>query len=121
LTNAGKYFSVIVIQMANTLKTKRKDDFWFVLFIMLSIFSTVYSYSWDLYMDWGLLRSHEKGKQYLRPKFLYPRWFYYYAMTSNLFLRFMWVLPLIKGFPDWVYDSHLIFIVLSVAEGFRRA
>jgi hypothetical protein len=52
-------------------------------------------------MDWGLIRSNEKGKLYLRPKILYPAWFYYYAMASNLFMRFFWVLSVFT-YPTWV-------------------
>jgi hypothetical protein len=31
-------------------------------YVPIGVISTFYSYSWDLYMDWGLLRSKEKGK-----------------------------------------------------------
>jgi hypothetical protein len=66
-------------------------------FVAINIISTAYSYYWDLYMDWGLLRSNEPGKRYLRPKLLYPVWFYYYAAASNLMMRLMWIVPLFKS------------------------
>jgi hypothetical protein len=72
-------------------------------------------------MDWGLLRSNEKGKKFLRPKFLFPKWFYYYAIITNFFLRFAWVLALIKIYPNWVNESQLIIFIMCIAEGFRRA
>lgn len=68
----------------------------FYIFVAVSIYSTLYSYSWDLYMDWGLLRSKEPGKKYLRPKLLYPAWFYYYAIVSNFIMRFFWIFTLFK-------------------------
>ena len=94
---------VILIQFINIFRVKIGGNFTLMTFVFVSILSTVYSYTWDLYMDWGLFRSFEKDKKYLRPKFLYPAWFYYYAMVSNFFLRFMWILGLIKVFPEWVY------------------
>jgi len=71
-------------------------------------------------MDWGLLRSKEKGKMFLRSKLLYPTWFYYYAIISNFIMRFFWIISLIK-FDDWVKNSQLIVLIISVVEGFRRA
>ena len=53
-------------------------------------------------MDWGLIRSNEPGKKFLRSKLLYPVWFYYYAMVSNLIMRFIWVLGVIKFSDAWV-------------------
>ena len=121
LVNAGKYFSVILIQFTNIFKTKLKGDFTFAIFVLICLASTLYSFAWDLYMDWGLLRSQEVGKKYLRPKFLFPSWFYYYAIVSNLFLRFLWVLTLIPGLPAWVHNTQLIVAILCIGEGFRRA
>lgn len=70
-------------------------------YIVTCLLSTLYCLAWDYYMDWGLIRSNEKGKKYLRPKILYPVWFYYYAMISNMFMRFFWVLS-VFNFPPWV-------------------
>lgn len=58
-------------------------------------------------MDWGLLRSNEPGKKFLRPKLMYPAWFYYYAIISNFFLRFFWVLGLLadSNFAQWFDDA----------------
>ena len=61
LINAGKYFSIILIQFANIFKYKIRGDLTLSIFIGISIFSCLYAYAWDLYMDWGLLRSREKG------------------------------------------------------------
>jgi hypothetical protein len=81
-------------------------DWVFYAFVALNVFSTIYSYYWDLYMDWGLLRSYDKGKRYLRNKMLYPTWFYYYAAASNLVMRCMWIVPLFnRRYPDWFVDS----------------
>ena len=106
LINAGKYFSVILIQFANIFRHKIKGDLTLYIFLAVSLLSTAYSYSWDLYMDWGLLRSKESGKLFLRPKILLPRWFYYYAIVSNFFLRFAWIAVIFSSsMPMWIHNT----------------
>jgi hypothetical protein len=53
-----------------------------------------YSYAWDIYMDWGLLRSKNPKTYGLREKLNYPVWFYYYAIVSDFLLRFFWIVTL---------------------------
>jgi hypothetical protein len=101
LINGGKYFSSILIQFVAIFNTKYRNDYTFSAFILINIIATAYSYYWDLIMDWGLFRTNEKGKKYLRSKLFYPTWFYYYAMVSNLIMRCFWIIPLIRVDP-WV-------------------
>jgi len=122
LVNAGKYFSVILIQFANIFKHKIRGDLTLSIFILVCFISSTYSFAWDLYMDWGLLRSREPGKLFLRPKFLLPAWFYYYAIFTNFLLRYTWVIALFSSFmPVWVHNTQFLIAVLCLAEGFRRA
>ena len=124
LKNAGKYFTSILVQTAAIFFTlyANESPAAFYSFVAINIISTFYSYYWDLYMDWGLLRSMEKGKKFLRPKMLYPVWFYYYAAFSNLAMRLMWIIPLFNSsYQDWFIDSQTNIIILSVVEGLRRA
>lgn len=110
LVNAGKYFSSLCIQLASLLKTLYPSKMTVNVLIIVSIVSTVYCLGWDYYMDWGLFRSNEKGKKYLRSKILYPFWFYYYAMISNFIMRFFWILGILT-FPTWVSQSQLIILI----------
>ncbi len=57
LYNAGKYFIVLMVQVANAIKVKTRTRSALNFFIVISSISTFLSYCWDLYMDWGLLRS----------------------------------------------------------------
>jgi hypothetical protein len=73
-------------------------------------------------MDWGLLRSTEQGKFMIRPKFLLPKWFYYYGMVSNLLLRLGWLIPLFSSsLPPWVHNTQILVTAMCLMEGFRRA
>ncbi|KAL3767430.1 hypothetical protein ACHAW5_004823 [Stephanodiscus triporus] len=63
--------------------------FWMGLFIA----SSLYSFCWDVYMDWGLGR-REHG--FLGTRLMFPKRSYYYTVIGlDLVLRFMWVLTLI--------------------------
>ncbi len=73
-------------------------------------------------MDWGLLRSKEKGKFMLRDKFVLPAWYYYQAILTNFILRFSWVATLfVASMPQWVTNSQALIFMLCLAEGYRRA
>ena len=47
--------------------------FWLLLFLT----SSLYSFTWDVYMDWGLGR---REYQFLGPTLMYPRRWYYFAV-----------------------------------------
>jgi hypothetical protein len=94
----------------------------FYAFIALNVFSSVYSLYWDLYMDWGLFRTQEPGKRFLRHKLLYPIRFYYFAAVTNTIMRFMWLLTVFKAwykgsdFEISLSDATL----LAIVEALRR-
>ena len=104
LTNAGKYFSSLCFQGIALIKAKNICDTTYNLYILIGIVATLYGYIWDLYMDWGLLRSNKPGKKFLRSKILYPSWFYYYAIISNFILRFFWIFQ-IFAYDRWIENS----------------
>ncbi len=89
--------SSLMVQVVGAFKTlKGMTDPIFISIIVVTLGSTIYCLYWDYKMDWGLFRETPgKGKRFLRDKLLYPTWFYYYAMISNLFLRFFWVFGII--------------------------
>merc|ERR1719469_374669 len=86
---------------------------------------TTYSFIWDIYMDWGLFRSNERGDEnrFLRPKINYHHSFYYWAIFSDFVLRYIWILFLFNyGTKDSSFNQLNIMFALSVyAEGIRRA
>ena len=77
LVNAGKYLSDILAIIAGGFYVAGIWDFKMWTFFILHMISSTYSYSWDIYMDWGLLRCWDKGKYGLRDKINYPAVFYY--------------------------------------------
>ena len=93
LVNAGKYLATILQIIAHYYKNTNQSSE--MLFVMVATFATLYSYSWDITMDWGLLRGTKKGNWLLRDKLKFPQIFYYFSMITNLILRFSWTLTLL--------------------------
>lgn len=62
-----------------------------LLFLLAACFNSMYSFVWDVVMDWGLF--HPQAEViYLRPTMLYPRNIVYYmAIFMDLILRILWV------------------------------
>mmetsp|Transcript_119510 Transcript_119510/g.166733 ORF Transcript_119510/g.166733 Transcript_119510/m.166733 type:complete len:176 (+) Transcript_119510:361-888(+) len=94
LVNAGKYFSDLLVPAIALKFVKSQYDLWFWIYLGVHTWATTYSYIWDIYMDWGLMRCFEPGKMYLRPKINYKPKFYYWAMFSNLILRYTYIIGL---------------------------
>ena len=66
LINAGKYFSDLCVPFANIWYVHYDYNTAFWIWFSIHMVSSTYSYAWDIYMDWGLLRSKEKGTYGLR-------------------------------------------------------
>mmetsp|Transcript_6853 Transcript_6853/g.12446 ORF Transcript_6853/g.12446 Transcript_6853/m.12446 type:complete len:625 (+) Transcript_6853:814-2688(+) len=117
--NAGKYLSsIIVIGFNYAYKTLGG---WLVfVWVVTAFISTCYSYAWDLVRDWGLLTPGAKHK-FLRQKLVYksPK-MYYWAMISNLLLRFTWVLTISSNIVFESIRPELFTMMLGMAEVFRR-
>jgi hypothetical protein len=72
-----------------------------VIWLISIIVSTLYTFSWDCKMDWGLFDPKApKEHRFLRKDLMYrSKWIYYIAMFINLVLRFTWCLTLTPF--DW--------------------
>ena len=95
------------------------ESLYSVFWMGLVVVSSLYSYFWDVYMDWGLGRP---SYFFLGPRLMYPNRFHYYGvMFIDLFLRFMWILSLLP--PDsgakFEVPSYLTFVTMSL-ELIRR-
>ncbi len=120
LLNAGKYFSSIFVSILNIIKYTYNYSL-VRLYVASYIVTTLYSYIWDIAVDWGLLRVRPK-RVFLRDTITFQAKYYYFAMVSNLFLRFAWTLTL---FTDISYHQtkpgiHAIIFLLSFFEVLRR-
>lgn len=100
---------------AGSLATQRA---FLVLWLFLFTASSLYTWVWDVTMDWGLGRPQFK---YLGDSQMFSRkWVYYVAIVADLFLRFAWTLTLIppRSSRDWL--PRYVAPVTMVLELFRR-
>jgi hypothetical protein len=89
--------------------------FWFCLFIS----SSLYSFCWDVYMDWGLGR---REYSYLGPRLMFGKQIYYYlVICADLVLRFLWVMTLIPPQSGGFFTLPVyLSAVQMLLELFRR-
>mmetsp|Transcript_9650 Transcript_9650/g.35802 ORF Transcript_9650/g.35802 Transcript_9650/m.35802 type:complete len:791 (-) Transcript_9650:25-2397(-) len=92
LINAGKYFFSLMVIVLNALhsniESSQQWGVFRIFWIVVVIFSTLYSYTWDITMDWGLLQVRQGTL--LRPKLMYPKLYYVALAIFNLAARFAW-------------------------------
>ncbi|KAG8875061.1 hypothetical protein FRB97_005453 [Tulasnella sp. 331] len=100
LINCGKYSSSI-LQYAfyyNWRAHGSPHGWHLTIWILSAIFSSTYTSSWDLSMDWSLL---QKGSAWplLRKELVYEDhvYVYYIAMISDILIRFVWIIYLPAG------------------------
>ena len=128
LINAGKYLTTfpVVILFAlyaadNESLTKRlgeeiRKNPYLAAWIASSFINATCKFIWDVYMDWGLLRS----KNLLRPKLGYAwKSFYYLAIIEDFILRFAWPLKISLGLHLQAQDN-LFYTFLAGLEIFHR-
>jgi hypothetical protein len=105
LVNLGKYLSSFPVIWTSALKHQlapvegvsldRHDQHLQILWLYTVTINTMYSYLWDVIMDWGLARSPTARYPLLRNELLYKQPLYYYtAIVSDLALRLCWSLKL---------------------------
>lgn len=86
------------------------DVFWMLIFVS----SSLYSYFWDVRMDWGLgrLKNGMLGTRLMFPK----KYVYYLVMVVDLFLRFMWVTTLIppQSGAQFEIPQYLSMVTMAV-------
>ena len=122
LTNMGKYTVSIVTLIVGC--AARENAMYYPFFLVMSFISTVYSYGWDVFMDWGLISIKggwptflAHGKSMLHEDDTVPRHivvFYIWCLASNMFLRLSWVWGLFVHFEDpsvkvWIFGALEIF------------
>ena len=83
--------------------------------------SSVYTYTWDVKMDWGLFDSNA-SKEYkcLREEIVYstPK-YYYFAIIEDFILRFGWTLS-VSLTEVGIANADLMMSILAPMEIFRR-
>ena len=120
LVNAGKYLSSIAVGILNIIKLITGYPL-IRMYVSAYIITTLYSYIWDITIDWSLLRIKSRYL-FLRNRLKFAPKYYYFAMVSNLVLRFSWTLTLFvdSSFNGSVFGVNVVVLVISLCEVLRR-
>lgn len=99
----------------NTKESNVFQAFWTFAFVA----SSLYSFVWDVYMDWGLGRP---SFGFLGPRLMYPkRYVYFTVICIDLVLRFAWVLTLVPPNSGAAFALPAYLTAVSMMlELFRR-
>lgn len=117
LVNAGKYANTVVAIWFLAAYRIYATDGAFIAWVFFQISNTIYTTSWDLAMDWGLLRPHAP-KFFLREELAFRwTWAYYWAMVTNFMIRSNWVVFLI---PTSMVSFPFQGFIVGGTEALRR-
>lgn len=127
LVNAGKYSTTFFVVLFATLRTLYKgryldsyDNPFLYAWFACQVVSSIYTYTWDVKMDWGLFScgpSHEN--RFLREEIVYSPGFYYFAIVEDFILRFIWTVSFVVTENNIVSGETMVSI-LAPMEVFRR-
>ncbi|XP_065210081.1 solute carrier family 53 member 1 [Planococcus citri] len=128
LINAGKYASSIAAAISLSVMNAHKSSYsgptenpYVYLYFVCASLSSVYTYTWDIKMDWGLLTYSENAEnKFLREEIVYssPTW-YYLAIVEDFILRFIWIITFMLSETGFV-TSEVITSITAPLEIFRR-
>ncbi|RLN20911.1 hypothetical protein BBJ28_00018421 [Nothophytophthora sp. Chile5] len=87
-------------------------------FLLCAVFNSLYSFLWDVIMDWGLGQPKlPRRVMFLRHQLTYtPHKLYYVVIAVDFVLRIMWV----TKWWDWMHRGVHFKLIAQVAEVVRR-
>ena len=106
--NFFKYFSSLLVAIFSFMAGMTSQT---------TVLSTIYSYIWDIKMDWGLL----KTRNLLREKLLYDKKYYYLAIVVNFLFRCSWVMTISNGVNPFGMQKEVFNLIFGFIEMLRRS
>ncbi|XP_032664967.1 xenotropic and polytropic retrovirus receptor 1-like isoform X2 [Odontomachus brunneus] len=127
LVNAVKYatsffvviFSYLHLRSSKYYALSTKNPY-FYLWLIVSMVSSCFTYTWDVKLDWGLFDSRAGENKFLREEIVYSSpYYYYFAIVEDFILRFGWAFSLSLTEMGYVHADLMVSIVAPL-EVFRR-
>ncbi|KAJ6221713.1 hypothetical protein RDWZM_000258 [Blomia tropicalis] len=129
VVNAGKYsttFFVVIFSTVTEITMEVKNDKIsspvFSLWILSLIISSIYTYAWDIKMDWGLMEvtNHSNDNLLLREEIVYSSSIYYYlAYIEDFVGRTLWAFTISLNQVGNI-NTDLLTTLAATFELFRR-
>ena len=105
VANAFKYATGIIVVFASTNKRSGGSS---VLFWASVLLNSLYSFYWDVRMDWGLFTS---TTTIIRENRRYDKIWYYVAVALDFVLRISWSLKLSASYGLLFDGEYVVFII----------
>ena len=87
------------------------------------VISSLYAYTWDIKMDWGLADKKAEENIFLRDELVYnSRGYYYFAIVEDFILRFAWSISVALKRTKHISGDGVEWLktFLAILEVFRR-
>lgn len=84
------------------------------IWLLFAIISSVYSFAWDLKMDWDLLQKN-RFHPFLREKLFFgsPK-IYYAIMVGNFIMRLFWIVTISPKLAAFLGNINLVFLITGM-------
>lgn len=126
LVNAGKYSTTFFVVLFATLRTLYSgyytdpyDNPFLYAWFTCQLVSSIYTYTWDVRMDWGLFCFGQAENKFLREEIVYSPGFYYFAIVEDFVLRFVWTVSFVVT-ENGLVGAETMTSILAPLEVFRR-
>jgi hypothetical protein len=91
---------------------KAGNDSIFIAWVVFASSSTLYSYIWDVKIDWALFEKNSPNR-FLRKNLCYPITSYYVIIIVNFLFRIAWVFTLSPSITNNAFGSPQIFSLVT--------
>ncbi|XP_028157908.1 xenotropic and polytropic retrovirus receptor 1-like, partial [Ostrinia furnacalis] len=126
LVNAGKYSTTFFVVLFATLRgiysdqyTDPYDNPFLYAWFACQLVSSLYTYTWDVKMDWGLFSCGPNAEnKFLREEIVYSPGFYYFAIVEDFVLRFIWTASFVLT-ENKLVGAETMISILAPLEVFR--
>ncbi|XP_044731656.1 xenotropic and polytropic retrovirus receptor 1 homolog isoform X3 [Chrysoperla carnea] len=98
----------------------KMDNPFLYCWLVASTIGSLYAYTWDIKMDWGLFDKSAGENKYLREEIVYSSTgFYYFAIVEDFVIRFLWAPSYVLVSGGYI-SGDLATSILAILEVFRR-
>ena len=141
IANGVKYSLGLLVLVVGDLARRSQSDYFYIVWVMVTLSGQLYSWFWDFIMDWGwklfdwnilwrTRRSHSRstnmtpmlpaGAAFKTRRIHLPWLFHASCIPGDLIFRLLFFTTIDEGLSPFLPDPRLLSLCLGVIEIFRR-
>jgi hypothetical protein len=90
------------------------------VWLVFAAISTIYSYFWDIKMDWNLLQKNDRNPCLRKYLTFEPARNYYIICITNLLMRLAWTMTLSPNIASFFGNANIFQLITGMIEILRR-